>query len=135
MAVIARMNDANLALKAAGAITSTTSGSFVDLGAAARLDATIVIEVTSIDSTTGDEFYIIALEGSSDGSTVAARCGYWLWDASAAVSLPTAGSRLEIPITNAPYGTAYRYLRLTSTLAGTTPSVNFSARLTKGALS
>lgn len=135
MAVIARMNDSNLSLKSAGAITSTTSGSFLDLGAAARIDATMVFEVTSIDSTTGDEFYIVALEGSTDGSTVAARCGYWLWDAATALSLPAAGSRLEIPVTNAPYGTAYRYLRLTSTLAGTTPSVNFTARLTKGALS
>ena len=135
MAVIARMNDANLALKAAGAITSTTSGSFVDLGAAARLDSTIVIDITSIDSTTGDEFYIITLEGSTDGSTVHARCGYWLWDSTVAISMPAAGSRLEIPITNAPYGTAYRYLRLTFTLSGTTPSVNCSARLTKGALS
>lgn len=135
MPIAARMTDANLSLKASGAITVTTTGTFIDLGAATEIRGDIVIDVTSVVSNDGNEFYILTLQGSTDGSTLGAYCAQCLWDAATPTSLPAANSKLVIPFTNAPYGTPYRYVRLVSTLSGTTPSANFAARISKGATS
>jgi len=135
-----RIFDAALVIRAAGAaITSTETGSLIlDVGNG-LLDADLVIDVTAMDATTGDEGYAFTLEGSPDaafgtaGNIVAlARLNVGGATGSAApTGTATAIGRFLLPVRNEQNGTTYRYLRLLSTLSGTSPSITFSAFLTK----
>lgn len=132
--------DKLLELKDAGAITSSAaaqvggSNKIIDMGAA-RFDAVVKINVSAIDTTTGDEAYNILVQGSNS-STFASGV-----ENLAALDLGgTSGRRgggqtsvagvYEIPVTNEQADTVYRYVRLYTFCGGTTPSINYTAFLT-----
>jgi hypothetical protein len=132
--------DANLEFKDAGAVTADgaaqVSGAdkIVDVGAA-RFDATMMIPVSAIDTATGDEGYVIYVQGSNSAtfaSGVVNLQALRLGDA--AVTLASADDTTgvyELPFTNEKAGTLYRYLRVYTDVAAAGSSINFRAYAVK----
>jgi len=129
-------------LKDAGAVTTTAadqvggSNQILDLGAA-RQDLRVVVDVSAMDISSGDEGYDIRVEGSnnSDFSASVNLLGM-LKLGKASVTLNTADSvigRYEIQFCNEQNGVTYRYLRTKHVVVGTTPSINYTALLVKKA--
>jgi hypothetical protein len=134
-----RTYDNALLVRAAAAnIVATETGSLiVDLGTG-LVEGYLVLDITAMDATTGDEAYTFMLEGSPDAAfgtagniTVLAmqRTG----GATGATPLGTADSvgRFAVPFRNERNGTTYRYVRLYTLLAGTTPILAFTGWLAK----
>lgn len=123
--------DVDLALKTAGAITASTNGTIIDLGDG-MVDQIAVVDLTAI--TTGgatNESYNIAIEGSNTadmttGAVALASKNFGDGIAPMDADLTTLG-RYAIPFRNEEGGVIYRYIRLTTTIAGTAPSIDFSA--------
>lgn len=106
-----------------------------------RIDAYLVMDVTAVDATTGDENYRLVLLGSnqagfSNSGTVVCLGALEIGGATGlsfangkAVATPAAigGSRYEIGFTNEQNGVKYQYAKLYAVLAGTTPSITFKA--------
>lgn len=131
--------DNSMKIRAAGAaITETETGSIIlDLGPG-LMEGYLVADITAIDTTTGDEAYTLMLEVSPDaafGTTGNIRVAAELRIGGATFTAPngaadTAG-RFAIPFRNERNGTIYRYARLYTLIAGTSPSITFSAFLGK----
>lgn len=128
----------------AGAITATGVGSTaqIDLGADSVMLGAMVLQVTAIDVANANESYEIELQGTNtSGFGTAADnvvlAHIHLGDQSVTGATPadtgtdTPAAVYYVPFTNDFGGTAYRYVRLKATLAGTTPSITFSAFLTQ----
>ncbi|MFZ3286552.1 MAG: hypothetical protein WA191_06845 [Telluria sp.] len=124
-----------LAASAAHATAQTDVGATIlDLGAG-LVCGHLVIDVTGIDVANGDEYYTISLEGSNvaamtSGSVELAvsRMGNNI----APNDADTGVGRFAIPFRNEQNGATYRYVRLSTLVAGTTPSITFSAFIAKG---
>ena len=134
-----RTYDNALLIRAAGAaITATETGAtIIDVGTG-LLDADLVVDVTAMDVTTGDEGYSLLLEGSPDAAfgtsaniTVVAQLTIGGATAAAPVGTADTIGRFLIPFRNERNGTTFRYLRLKTVIAGTTPSLTFSAFIAK----
>lgn len=131
--------DNSMKIRAAGeAITATETGSIIlDLGPG-LMEGYLVADITAIDTTTGDEAYTLMLEVSPDaafGTAGNIRVAAELRVGGATFTAPngaadTAG-RFAIPFRNERNGTIYRYARLYTLVAGTSPSITFSAFLGK----
>ena len=114
--------DNDLILKAAGAITATATSTILDVGAGI-IDAFVIADVSAIDVVTTDETYAINVEGSNSA------------DMSGAVTIATKTlkdgvatlGRYAVPFRNEEVGVIYRYVRINTVIAGTTPSIDFSA--------
>lgn len=127
--------DDALELKAAGLIASSTDGSIIDLGEG-LVDGFIVIDVTEVEIASGNEIYTISLEGSnvaamSSGSVCLAKkvFGNLVVPMDAALSAP---GRYVVPFRNEEGGTTFRYVRLSTLVAGTIATgINFKAFLAK----
>lgn len=127
--------DAALALKAAGLLAATATGSIiVDVGPGFA-DGDLVLDVTALEVASGDEIYTVQLEGSnvadmSSGSvTLATKV---LGNNPAPADADTAIGRHIVPFRNELDGTLYRYLRLHTTVAGAIATgINFSAALNR----
>lgn len=132
--------DKLLQLKDAGAITASAaaqvggSAQILDMGPA-RFDAVVRINVTAIDVSSADEAYDIVVQGSNS-STFASGV-----ENLASLNLGATAARdggaqnsgtgiYELPATNEQADTVYRYIRLYTKCAGTTPSINYDAFLT-----
>lgn len=123
--------DGALELKATGAAVTST-GSTTGIAIAARFLPVCdwVVNVTAIDFTTTDETYIFTLEVSNlVGGTY-----------SIVATLPWIGSRgpgkVSVPVSGeraAFMNTTSAFMRVTATLAGTTPSVTYTSYLAKAA--
>lgn len=117
------LEDGAAAKTASGAGQVSDSAKELDVGSARLpVDAAVEIDVTDIDTTDGDETYNIAVEGTNTagfGSTVVKL---------AEVEV-TAVGKYVVPVNNEQASTIYQYLREYHTLAGTTPSITFTARL------
>lgn len=131
--------DNALLIRAVGAaITATETGSVIlDVGAG-LVDGYLVVDVTALDVTTGDEAYSLMLEGSPDaafGTSGNIRVMAELRVGGATFTTPNGAAdgvgRFAIPFRNERNGTLYRYVRLYTLIAGTTPSITFSAFLAK----
>lgn len=131
--------DNSLLIRATGvAITATETGSVIlDVGAG-LVKGHLVVDVTAMDVTTGDEAYSLMLEGSPDaafGTAGNIRVVSELRIGGATFTAPNGAAdavgRFAIPFRNERNGTLYRYLRLYTLIAGTTPSITFSAFLAK----
>lgn len=131
--------DAAMLIRATGAaITSTETGSLIlDVGAG-LLSGCMVVDITALDVTTGDEAYSLMLEGSPDaafGTAGNIRVVSELRIGGATFTTPNGAAdavgRFVIPFRNERNGTLYRYLRLYTLIAGTSPSIAFSAFLAK----
>lgn len=127
--------DAALSLKAAGLLAASTDGSILDLGSG-LVDAYLVIDLSACEIATGDEIYTVSLEGSNvadmtSGSVCLAKkvFGNLVVPMDAALSAP---GRYVIPFRNEENGTLYRYVRLSTLVAGTVATgINFSAFIAK----
>lgn len=119
--------DKSLELKASGTITATETGTALAMPIGKVWSARAMFEVTALDRTSADETYVISLEVSSDNfSTVTKQIA-------ALVSL-TATGRYEIGFTGAQIEAVCpgaTHIRHKVTVGGTTPSMTFSAFLTK----
>jgi hypothetical protein len=128
--------DNALLLEASAAHTTAQTdvgATILDLGAG-LVCGHLVIDVTGIDVASTDEYYVISLEGSTvaamtSGSVELAvsRMG----NVTAPGDADTAVGRFVVPFRNEQNGTVYRYVRLSTKVDGTTPSITFSAWLAK----
>ena len=127
--------DDALELKAAGLVAASADGSIVDLGEG-LVDGFIVIDVTAVEIASGNEIYTISLEGSnvaamSSGSVCLAKkvFGNLVVPMDAALS---ASGRYVIPFRNEEGGSTFRYVRLSTLVAGTIATgINFAAFMAK----
>lgn len=131
--------DAALLLRPDGAaITATeTSSTILDLGAG-MLDGYVIFDVTAMDVTTGDESYKFMLEFSPDaafGTAGNIRVVAQLHVGGATATAPNGAAdtigRFTLPFRNERNGMTYRYARLYTLIAGTSPSIDFSAWIAK----
>lgn len=110
-----------------------------DKGIGAEFEGRMLVDVTAIDQTTGDELYSLVLEGSdtSDFSgNIAQLCVLQLGDedtmlGNANVDFAGASQRHLVPFTNEKNGVVYRYVRLAFDVNGTSPSITCTAFLGK----
>jgi len=127
--------DDSLELKAAALVAASADGSIVDIGAG-LVDGFLVIDMSACEVASGDEIYTVSLEGSTVAAmTSASVClakkvfGNLVVPMDAALS--TAG-RYVIPFRNEEGGTLYRYVRISTLVAGTIATgINFSAFMAK----
>ena len=128
--------DDALALRDSADLKTTADGDIMDIGAG-LFDGFLILDVTAIEVATGDEYYTIALEGSTvSAMTSTSEClakasfGHLVVPQDAARS--TVG-RYVIPVRNEINGTLYRYVRLSCVVAGTidTTGMTFGAFLAK----
>jgi hypothetical protein len=138
--------DTALTLKAAGLVAASANGSLIiDLGGGGQ-DFTpvtwfdMIVDVTAIEVASGDEVYTIILEGSDDpafASTIEALAILQLGAAAAATFLGNADVNSDIGRYVCRAGNlrnehTYRYLRITTVVAGTIATgINYSAFLSK----
>ena len=123
------------ALKDAGLIDATTTGSTIlDIGKG-MVDNVLVLDVSAVEVATGDEKYTTHLEGSnvadmSSGSVTLANIP--MGNATAPADAATGVGRFVVPFRNEQNGTIYRYVRLYTLVAGTVATgINFTAFLAK----
>lgn len=114
--------DGDLELKAAGALTTSTDGDILDLGPG-FVEGDLVFDVSAIEVASGNEIYTISLEGSNtaamtSGSVCLAKkvFGNLVVPMDAALS---AAGRYVVPFRNEEGGTLFRYVRLSTLIAGT----------------
>ncbi len=127
--------DDALELKAAGLVAASADGSIVDLGEG-LVDGFIVIDVTAVEIASGNEIYTISLEGSNvaamdSGSVCLAKkvFGNLVVPMDAALS---ASGRYVVPFRNEEGGSTFRYVRLSTLVAGTIATgINFAAFMAK----
>jgi hypothetical protein len=131
--------DADLELKDAGAITASAAAQvdgaakILDMGAA-RFDGLVLINVTALDIVSNDEEYNIIVQGSSS-ATFASDIENLAMLNLGATEVRDGGAKdsvvgiYELPVTNEAADTVYRYIRIYIFIAGTTPSINFTAFL------
>lgn len=136
--------DYDLRLKDAGLVAASAaaqvggSNKIVDVGAQ-RFDGRVIIDVSACEVATGDEKYVIIVQGSSS-STFASN----VWNLASiplgdsTVSLESAdtaaGRRQEIAFCNEVNGTVYRYLRVYTQVVGTIATgINYTANLVQKA--
>lgn len=133
--------DNSLLFKDAGAITSSAaaqvsgSNKIIDTnngasGAPSRFDAIMVIDVSAIDTTSANELYDIVVQLSNSAtfaSGVVNRCALELGTTRWGSSASDGTGRYELPFDNEFAENTYRYVRLYTGCAGTTPSINYKA--------
>ena len=127
--------DNALALKAAGLVDASADGTILDLGPG-LFDGFLVVDLSACEVASGDEIYTISVEGSTVAAmTSTSVClakkvlGNLVVPMDAALS---AAGRYVVPFRNEEGGTLYRYVRLSTLVAGQVASgINFSAFLAK----
>ena len=127
--------DAALELKAAGLLAASADGSILDLGAGI-VDGFLVVDLSACEIASGDERYTVSLEGSNvaamtSGSVCLAKkvFGNLIVPMDAALS---ASGRYVIPFRNEEGGSTFRYVRLSTLVAGAIATgINFSAFIAK----
>ncbi len=127
---VSNIYDADLALRTSGtAITSTTSETGVEFPVRNIGAYKAVVQYTGMDYTTTDESYVFSVEVSD---LVAGTY-------TAIATLPdigsaTAAGRLDIPLNGKiaeQLDADSAFIRVTATLGGTTPSIDYDCYLTK----
>ena len=122
--------DGDLELKAAGLVAASADGAILDLGAG-LVDGYLVFDVSAVEVASGDEIYTISLEGSTVAAmTSTSVClakkvfGNLVVPMDAALS---AAGRYVVPFRNEENGTIYRYVRLSTLVAGAIATgINFA---------
>ena len=127
--------DTSLVAKTAGLLAASADGTIIELGDG-LVDGFLVIDLTACEIASGNEIYTVSLEGSDvaamdSGSVCLAKkvFGNLVVPMDAALS---ASGRYVIPFTNEEGGETFRYVRLSTLVAGTIATgINFSAFLAK----
>jgi hypothetical protein len=133
--------DKLLELKDAGAITASAAAQvaaanrILDMGAA-RFEGVVKVNVTAIDISSADEVYDLFVQGSNSSTfasgienLAALNLGAAALALRATAQASVAGI-YEISVTNEQADVTYRYIRMFTRVAGTTPSINYTAFLT-----
>lgn len=132
--------DIQTLLKDAGAITASaaaqvsSAAQILDMGSA-RFDATVVVDVSALDISSADENYVITLQGSNSATFASGIQNLANVNLGATASRPGGAAdslvgRYELMATNEQADVTYRYVRLYTTVSGTTPSINYTAFMT-----
>lgn len=127
--------DTALVAKTAGLLAASADGTIIDLGDG-LVDGFLVIDLTACEIASGNEIYTVSLEGSDvaamdSGSVCLAKkvFGNLVVPMDAALS---ASGRYVVPFRNEEGGETFRYVRLSTLIAGTIATgINFSAFLAK----
>jgi hypothetical protein len=129
-------------MKDAGAITASAQAQvggvdkILDVGTG-YVDADIVVDVTAMDVASGDEKYEIELQLSNSATFASGnvvKTVLKLGDSTVnGASADSVIGRYVMCFNNEFNGTVYRYARLYTRVAGTTPSINYSAYVGKDA--
>ena len=127
--------DTALVAKTAGLLAASADGTIIDLGDG-LVDGFLVIDLTACEIASGNEIYTVSLEGSDvaamdSGSVCLAKkvFGNVVVPMDAALS---ASGRYVVPFRNEEGGETFRYVRLSTLIAGTIATgINFSAFLAK----
>jgi len=127
--------DTALVAKTAGLLAASADGTIIDLGDG-LVDGFLVIDLTACEIASGNEIYTVSLEGSDaaamdSGSVCLAKkvFGNLVVPMDAALS---ASGRYVVPFRNEEGGATFRYVRLSTLIAGTIATgINFSAFLAK----
>lgn len=127
--------DDALSLKDAGLVASTTTESTIlDIGAGI-VDGYLILDVSAIETASGDEKYTIHLEGSNVAAMTSGSvtlCNIPLGNATAPADAATSTGRFVVPFRNEQNGTLYRYVRIYTLISGTIATgINFAAFLAK----
>jgi hypothetical protein len=114
--------DAALLLQAAGLIAASVDGGILDLGEG-LVDGFLVIDLSACEIASGNEIYTISLEGSivaamTSASVCLAKKAFGNLVVPMDGALSAAG-RYIVPFRNEEGGTLYRYVRLSTLVAGT----------------
>ena len=134
-----RTYDAALLLKDIGTAISAdapaqvaAADKILDLGTG-YFDGVVQVDVTAIDTVTGDELYLLKAQFSSSSSFasgIVTGSALVLGGATGTGNSAVTGTgRWELYVCNEVGGTLYRYMRMYTDVAGTTPSITYSARL------
>lgn len=122
---------------AQAAVTTTGYvGTQLDQGAAAITDFVLVLNVEAVDVASNDEVYTFRLIGSnvanrSDGRILAVMQIGAIAGISPETVAAAVGDQLQVLFRSERNRTAFRYIDLHLTVAGTTPSITFSAFLSR----
>ena len=126
-------------LKDSGAVTSTgygqvdASAQVVDVGSG-LVRGNVVIDIDAIKVSAGNELYSFHLIGGSDASFTqeVSLCSKEIGAAGALQgNLDSKISRVVLPFQNEERGVNYPYMRIKHVISGTSPSINYRARLEK----
>lgn len=135
------VSDNAAAYTASGYLQKGGADGLIDLGGnqgtspvqSARIDAMLILDVTAIDLTSGNETYQIDVLGCNDsafGSNVQCLAGIQLGKGASlrnANSIDSVAGRYELGFTNQAGGNLYEYVKVYLTVGGTTPSINIEA--------
>jgi len=133
------MYDVKLLLKDGGAVTSSGYGT-VDASAQVLnlgpglVRANVVADIISIKISGGDEKYHVHLMGGDDSSftqEVSLTSKELGANASLEGNRDSKISRLILPFQNEESGVIFSYVRIRHVISGTSPSINYQARLEK----
>lgn len=128
----ARHQDDLLSLKAAGAVTATATHLSIDTGGTGLYQADVVIDLAAMS---GNALFVPEIQGSNVADFSSGVQSLWAasWDQGASAA-PAVGSTYSYPLRNSIDGkTFYRYLRMKTSIAGgSSPSINYKARLAVG---
>jgi hypothetical protein len=135
-----RLNDAGAITASAAGLVATVA-KVLDFGAAGpvaamtgygRVDGRVICDVSALTVSTADNLYQIKTQFSSSATFASSVIGgsvLMLGHATMLVGESAASviGRYELWFTNEINGTAYRYMRIYTQVAGTTPSINYTA--------
>jgi hypothetical protein len=135
--------DALTQLKDAGAVAASaaaqvaSTNKILDMGAG-RFDGTVIVDVSAIDVSSADEIYDIVIQGSNSSTFASGIENLAQLNLAAAAVRDGGGQvstvgRYEIGVTNEQVDIVYRYIRAYTKVAGTTPSINYTAFLSNDA--
>ena len=133
-----RLYDSALQLEDGGAAFTSTAftGFVVDMGTG-DWQADLYIDVSAIDVASNDELYTIWAVGQATGTTAidgVVLGGIQLGALAEPILADSTVGQYVIPLRgSAQLGTNYRYVELYVVCAGTSPSITFTAFLTKSA--
>jgi hypothetical protein len=131
--------DTELQLRDAAAVTSSqasevsAAAKVLDMGAG-YFEGVALLDITTIDFTTGDERYRIWIQGSNDSGFASGNVilgGIQLGDAQEGGNDDSTIGRRAILFNNRVDTTLYQYIRLYEFMSGTSPILNFVSYLTK----
>lgn len=134
------MFDYNLRMKDAGLVGASAaaqvggSNKIIDLGTG-RVDARAIIDITACEVATGDEKYVLIVQGSSSASFASGIVNLGalpLGDSSVSLESADTGAteRREIHFSNEVNGTTYRYVRIYTQVVGTVATgINYTANM------
>jgi hypothetical protein len=99
-----------------------------------RMDASLVVDVTTLKTSTGDEKYTFLLQGADNAAFTGDKENLGVLELGAAAAR-TGGARAStigrftVPITTSDYVKSWKYVRLNLLVAGTAPSAVVTAWL------